>query len=135
MHTLITPKARDLAFSCASSDYHWQLLQGARSWTGADLQGLQAYGSNRRNASIQREHVLQRIAAAGLWWERTRGWRGRIVIVVMTERERRLGWDRPAEHIALAAIAKAAKAAAAAERKADRERGRARLRVIESAPA
>lgn len=123
MYTLITPKARELAFSCAACSYHRELLEGVRSWTGTDLQGLQAYGSNRKGAAFDREHLLYLIIGAGLWWERTRGWRGRIVMVIMTTRERRLGWDNYPEYIALNAIEKAERAAA--ERKAKRARVRA----------
>ncbi|ACS43950.1 hypothetical protein [Methylorubrum extorquens] len=119
MFTLITPKAKDASMRLAFSRYQLQLLQGLRPWNGTDLKGEDA--ETVRHHGVERELLLMRISDAGLWWDYTRGWRGRIVVVIMTNRERRAGWDNRPEYIALAAIDKAA---AAAERKAERAQAR-----------
>lgn len=122
MFTLITPKAKDIAMGLAYSRYDLQLLQGLRPWNGTDLKGLDA--ERVRHLNGEREYLLMRLSQAQprLWWDYTRGWRGRIVLVIMTERERRLGWDTRPEYIARTAIEKAA---AAAEIKSERARVRA----------
>ncbi|ACS43949.1 hypothetical protein [Methylorubrum extorquens] len=123
MFTLLTPKARDTALGLARGDYQLSLLRGSASWAGSDLKGAAA--RNGASYASSRESLLARLVEAGLYVERTKGERGRTVVVVMTAAERRRSKDRPAAEAAAAVIEKAKKAKAAAERKAAREKARA----------
>jgi len=130
--TLLTPKARATAYACAQGTYQDSLLHGSASWAGSDLTGTASRYGRRYHAS--RETLLARLAAAGLYVERTKGARGRTVVVIMTAAERSRSKDRPAAEVASAAIAKAEKALVAAVSKRMREEARAARELAEDLP-
>ncbi|MGE7152389.1 hypothetical protein ACQKJ1_01440 [Methylorubrum rhodesianum] len=132
MFTLLTPKARVAAFDCARGDYQHSLLCGTKSWAGSDLKGAAA--RNGGSYARSRESLLGRLAQAGLFVERTKGERGRTVIVIMTARERSRSKNRPAAEVAAAAIEMTTKARAAAKRKAEREKARAERQFAADLP-
>lgn len=132
MFTIITPKAEDVAVELARGDYQRSLLRGSASWAGSDLKGAAARSG--RSYADSRETLLARLAQAGLYVERTKGQRGRTVVVIMTARERSRAKDRPAAEAANAVIEKAAKAREAAKRKAAREQARAERELAADLP-
>lgn len=133
MFTIITPKAEDIAAELARGDYQRSLLRGSASWAGSDLKGAAA--RNGASYASSRESLLARLAEAGLHAERTKGERGRTVVVIMTAAERRRAKDRPAAEAATAVIEKATKARDAAKRKAAREKARAEHELAADIPA
>lgn len=130
--TLLTPKARDTAFECARGRYQQNLLWGDQSWAGSDLKGAAARSGGSYAAS--RDTLVARLQAAGLYVERTKGYRGKTVMVIMTAGERKRAKDRPAAEVAAEIIERAEKARERAAAKAAREKARAARELAEDLP-